>query len=264
MTQDNFMNSDGLLYLVQRLNTILLAKLGTKVDTKEGFSLISDTEITRLAQVTNYNDTEIKASLSELQRKVEALEQGTYDDTELRNLIADCRTDIDNLKAKVDNWDAAYTHSQSAHAPSDAQVNVIESIKVNGTAVPVTNKEVDITIVTEIPDEYVTDSELTAKGYAVASNVYSKTEIDNKIKGGVHIKGNVPTYADLPAEPSEGDMYNIIAADTANNIKAGDNVVWNGTNWDQYSGLVDTSGLVAKADAMTNEEIEEIITQVMG
>lgn len=42
--------------------------------------------------------------------------------------------------------DAAYTHSQSAHAPSNAQENVIESIKVNGTEQTVTDKAVDITV----------------------------------------------------------------------------------------------------------------------
>lgn len=35
------------------------------------------------------------------------------------------------------NYDAAYTHSTSAHAPSDAEKNVLVGIKVNGTDVPV-------------------------------------------------------------------------------------------------------------------------------
>lgn len=35
------------------------------------------------------------------------------------------------------NYDAAYTHSTSAHAPSDAEKNVLVGIKVNGTDVPI-------------------------------------------------------------------------------------------------------------------------------
>lgn len=35
------------------------------------------------------------------------------------------------------NYDAAYTHSTSAHAPSDAEKNVLVGIKVNGNDVPV-------------------------------------------------------------------------------------------------------------------------------
>lgn len=46
------------------------------------------------------------------------------------------------------NWNAAKTHADSAHAPSNAQANVIETIKVNGTALTPSSKAVDITIPT--------------------------------------------------------------------------------------------------------------------
>ena len=52
-------------------------------------------------------------------------------------------------------------------------------------------------------------------------------------------KGTVATYAELPAEGQVvGDVYNITGADDVNNINAGDNVVWNGTEWDNLSGIV--------------------------
>lgn len=48
------------------------------------------------------------------------------------------------------NYDAAYTHSGSAHAPAGAQANIIEGIKVNGQTVnPDASKVVDI----QIPDD---------------------------------------------------------------------------------------------------------------
>ena len=50
------------------------------------------------------------------------------------------------------NWGTAYTHSQAAHAPSNAQANVIESIKVNGTAQTITSKAVNITVPTKASD----------------------------------------------------------------------------------------------------------------
>ena len=49
----------------------------------------------------------------------------------------------DELKG---HYDAAYTHSQTDHAPADAQANVIESVKVNGEALEVTDKAVNIII----------------------------------------------------------------------------------------------------------------------
>lgn len=50
------------------------------------------------------------------------------------------------------NYDKAYTHSQAAHAPSNAQANVIESVKVNGTALTPSSKAVNITVPTKVSD----------------------------------------------------------------------------------------------------------------
>ncbi len=50
------------------------------------------------------------------------------------------------------NWNAAHSHSTSAHAPSNAQANVIESIKVNGTAQTISSKAVNITVPTKASD----------------------------------------------------------------------------------------------------------------
>ena len=256
VNSDHRLNPDGLLYLIQRLKSAL----DKKVDTKTGYSLISDTEITRLASITNYDDTDVQSAISSLQRKIEALESGTYDDSEIRGLIESCQSDIASLQSKVSNWDAAYTHSQSNHAPSNAQENVIETIKVNGNTLTLSSKAVNVIVPTKV-------SQLTNdKGYALESDVYNKTEIDAKLKGGVHAKGSVNTYAELPSNPQDGDMYNVITADSDNGIKAGDNVVWleDESRWDNYGGIIDTSGLVSKTDVLTNEEIETIWTTVMG
>lgn len=53
----------------------------------------------------------------------------------------------DTLKS---NYDSAYTHSQSTHAPSNAQANVLEAVKVNGVAQTISNKAVNITVPTAI------------------------------------------------------------------------------------------------------------------
>lgn len=266
--QDNYINSNGLLYLIQRIKTVL----ADKVDKQTGYSLIADTEILRLSQLVNYDDTEVQNTLTTLAGKVDALEKGAYDDTELRTAITEIQEDLEAL--------------------AGANANVIEIIKVNGTALtPDATKAVDITIptkvsdltndanyLTAVPDEYITSDDIAsdyltkvtaANTYATLNDTYNKTEIDNRLKGGVHAKGSVATYADLPLDAQHGDMYNIIAADADHGIKAGDNVVYIiddediGT-WDNYGGIIDTSSLVAKSDAMTNEQIEQIWTEIMG
>lgn len=62
-------------------------------------------------------------------------------------------------------------------------------------------------------------------------------------------KGTVDNYSDLPTAHKTGDVYNIKNADAANKIKAGDNVVWNGTEWDNLSGVVDLSAYLTKAES---------------
>lgn len=75
------------------------------------------------------------------------------------------------------NYDAAYEHSQVAHAPANAQANVIESVKVNGAALTVTDKAVDITVP-------VDNAELTnGAGYLVASDIANKADKATTLAG---------------------------------------------------------------------------------
>ena len=61
-------------------------------------------------------------------------------------------------------------------------------------------------------------------------------------------KGN-KTYAELPTEGNDvGDVYNITADYAEKGIKAGDNVVWNGSDWDVLSGPIDLSGYYDKSE----------------
>ena len=69
-------------------------------------------------------------------------------------------------------------------------------------------------------------------------------------------KGTVDNYSDLPTAHKTGDVYNIKNADAVNNIKAGDNVVWNGTEWDNLSGVVDLSAYCTKTELDKKANIE--------
>lgn len=55
--------------------------------------------------------------------------------------------------------------------------------------------------------------------------------------------GSVETYADLPTSGQQvGDVYNVKQADPDHGIKAGDNVAWDGAQWDILGGNQDLSG----------------------
>lgn len=151
---------------------------------------------------------------------------GSYNDLTNKPAIPTVTNDLtDELKA---NYDAAYTHSQAAHAPANAQANVIESIKVNGTAQTISSKSVNITVPT------------TVASLSDAANYALKSDLVNVYK----YQGSVATAEDLPASSTSGYVYNVEAD--------GMNYAWNGTAWDNL-------GSVFEIEVITNAEIDEIM-----
>ena len=65
-------------------------------------------------------------------------------------------------------------------------------------------------------------------------------------------KGSVATYADLPTTGQKvGDVWNVETADPDHGIKAGDNVAWDGAQWDTLGGSHDLSGYAQLNSANT-------------
>lgn len=101
---------------------------------------------------------------------------------------------------------------------------------------------------TDIASTYAKTADLSpyAKTADIASTYAKKTDISTAFR----YRGSVDTYSALPTNGvAVGDVYNVVAADTANNIKAGDNVAWNGNDWDNLSGVVDLSAYLKGTDA---------------
>ena len=116
------------------------------------------------------------------------------------------------------------------------------------------------------------DLSLYAKSADIDRTYAKKTDITTVYK----YRGSVNTYADLPVNGNAvGDVYNVVAADASHEIKAGDNVVWNGNAWDNLSGVVDLSAYIKAADAdkkymqlndfplSTDEEITAIFNETI-
>ena len=122
-----------------------------------------------------------------------------------------------------------------------AQVNTIEMVLINGVAVPVTSKAVNLDL-----SDYV-------KGSDVASALI--------------YKGTVANFAGLPTSNLKiGYVYNITAAGgtDANGtaIKAGDNVAYNGTGWDVLAGTQDLSAYVTQTNLTTT--LSNYVAKVTG
>lgn len=81
------------------------------------------------------------------------------------------------------------------------------------------------------------------------TNFATISYVDSKVSSVYKFKGSVENYSDLPTSGNEvGDVWDIINADPTNNIKAGDNVVWTGTTWDNLGGITDLSNYYNKSE----------------
>lgn len=104
------------------------------------------------------------------------------------------------------------------------------------------NAEGDITAVTNALDAHKADYD----------NPHKVTAAQLGLATVYKYKGSVETYAALPTSGQQvGDVYNVKQADPDHNIKAGDNVAWDGEKWDILAGDTDLSGYAQLNSANT-------------
>lgn len=169
-------------------------------------------------------------------------------------------------------------------------VNVIESVSVNGVALEVTEKGVNIVVPTgalanldEVAMENLTqelqelingkaDKATTLEGYGI-TDAYTKEETDSAIATAASkvykFKGSV-TFAELPTEGlEEGFVYNVKEAFTTTEgflegagkeYPAGTNVAYTEDGWDVLAGVYDFSDYLLKSELVdiTEDEINAI------
>lgn len=85
-------------------------------------------------------------------------------------------------------------------------------------------------------------------GLVIASDVksYVDSAVNTSLSSVLKYKGSC-TYAELPEEPAEGDVWNV--TDAHDNVPAGTNYAWNGESWDALAGSVDLSPYLTSATA---------------
>jgi hypothetical protein len=172
----------------------------------------------------------------------------------------------DTLKA---NYDAAYSHSQANHAPDNAQENVIEKIKVNGTEIQIESKSIDIPVPL-ISTDISTDKNMNTKA-ASAKAVYDYVaSAIPGVSGGLSFKilttgeynasTGVPTLAGdsryiylVPITGCSGNAYKEF-------IYVNNSYECIGTTECDLSGYMKTTDLVE----FTTDEINAIWTSVMS
>lgn len=97
----------------------------------------------------------------------------------------------------------------------------------------------------------------------IATTAFVKRAVEAAVNGAVgavyRMKGTKNSYADLPSNPSVGDVWNVVAAH--GNHPAGTNYVCTEDGeWDALGGAIDLSGYAQKSDLseISNAEIDAI------
>lgn len=220
--------------------TDLTTELNKKVDKVEGKSLISDTEITRLASVNNYDDTKIKADIAKkadtttvntaLEGKVDkitgkGLSTNDYTTAEKEKLESLSNYNDADIKASI------ATKANSADVYSKTDMDTKLGLKADKSALDTLTETVG----------GKADAATTISGYGI-TDAYTKTEVDAKVSSVYKYKGSVANEDALPtADQVIGDVYNL--EDT------GMNVAWTGEGWDKLGSVVDLTPYLTKEDA---------------
>ena len=244
-------DADGLMSKEHFAKVEGIAEGATKVENVGGGKIkINDQEVTVYAHPDKHSIDDVTGLQDALDGKVGKVDGKGLSTNDL----------TDELKGQ---YDAAYAHSQVAHAPADAQANVIESVKVNGTALEITDKAVDIAVPTGAlagKDEVAKTDLAEALATEIDSKVASVTAGDASVTvGGTAIaptvaakisaaEGNALTLAEDGLKVIIPESTKVEASETNGNIKV-----------DGQEVTVYTSDSYTKAETYTQEEVNAAI-----
>lgn len=169
-------------------------------------------------------------------------------------------TSIHTNSTEKSKWNQAYSHSNSAHAPSNAQENVIETIEVNGSAVEVSDKTVNITVPTKTSELILDNIEEGANKYVhpdsgVAAGTYKQVVVNAQ---GHITSGSNPTtlsgYGITDAE-AKGTASSLISTHNSSTTVHSD-------IRDLISGLETRLNTLADSDDETLDQMSEIVAYI--
>lgn len=245
-----YLSENGLAYLWQGLKGLL----GNKVDKETGKGLstndFSTTEKEKLNNIQAGANVNLIESI-----KVNDVTQGI--DNKAVNISVPTQTSqlTNNSNFAVD---AAYVHTDNNYTTTEkdklagieasADVNIIESISVNGTAQTVTNKGVNIAVPTNNNQlangaGYQTSSDVSS---AIAAAIQDITSFEFSIVNSLPATGVKGTIYLVAHSHGDGDGY--------------DEFIWVNNTFEKLGHVdIDLSGYMQTTDTITNAEIDQIL-----
>lgn len=240
MAEKKFLDLDGLLYYHTKAKSAFVEKETGKSLSSNDYT---DAEKTKLSGIeAGANKTTVDTALSSSSTNPV---QNSVINTALGNKV-----DKVSGKGLSTNDYTTSEKTKLSGIETGAEVNIIETIQKNGTALSVSNKTVNITVPTN-------NKELTnGAGYQTSSDV--STAIQNAIAGITGIDFQVVTT--LPTTGNKGTIYLLSNSGTGTNIY--DEYIYVNDAWEKIgTTAVDLSDYVKNEDlvAITNSEIDTIV-----
>ncbi len=189
--EKKWLDSNGLLYLWSKIKALIPTKT-SNLTNDSGYITINDVPEGAVASTTPPKMDGTATVGTET-----AFARGDHihpkDTTKVDKVSGKGLSTNDLTNALKTNYDSAYTHSTSAHAPSDAEKNIIVGVKQNGTALtPDASRAVDITVPTKVSD-LANDT-----GFITADEVpetYTLPNATTSTLGGVKVGTNINVNA---------------------------------------------------------------------
>lgn len=242
------------------------AELAKKIDAVEGSRLMTDEEGTKLAGLKNYDDAAVKADIARVEGlipDVSDLASTTYVDGKVAGLVDSAPEALDTLKelatALGDDPNFATTvatqigtkadkkHTHAEYATTEA-MNAALADKASATH---THSE----YLTQVPAEYVTDDELTAKGFLIADDISAlatKEEVNAGLAGKAETSHThtVAEITDFPEIPSIDGLA------TTQYVDAGD-------TYTTDMLIVSNLGGIKAGEDLNNMTVKQILTKLL-
>ncbi len=278
-----FLDDNGLLYFWQKIKNAFVAKESGKGLSSNDYTTA---EKTKLAGIEGGAKANVQSDWTETDSAADAYIQ--HKPTRLTDFTNDGNFVRDAAYGHTDkNFTATYETKLKGVA-AGAQVNVIETVKVNGAALNVSGKAVDVTVPTKVGElqndaGYLTshqdlsgkaDRATSLAGYGI-TDAYTKTEVDGKLSSAFKPQGST-TFAKLPS-PAKGNLgyvYNVSDAftTTASFLEGAGKTYPGGSNvvvvesggkylFDVQGGFYDLTPYAKSADinSITNAEIDTVV-----
>lgn len=239
MSQVKYLDKDGLIYYHSKIRTML----GAKADTSS---------LGAVATSNDYNDLDNLPTIPEGAVVDSQLSNTSENAVQNKVIYSALGNKVDKVSGKgLSTNDYTTTEKNKLSGiSSGAQVNVIETIQVNGTAQTVSSKTVNISVPTN-------NNQLTnGAGYQTSSQVQSA--INSAISGITGISFEI--VQSLPSTGAAGVIYLLSNSGSGQNIY--DEYIYVNNKFEKIGTTdVDLSGYVQSSDlvAITNAEIDSIV-----